>query len=55
MAGHREYDAVDTNELLRMLRSEIFAAQLKVVLDQKLGRETSPTVKKLAAMTMPSI
>lgn len=43
------------NELLRTLRREIYAAQLKVVLDKKLGRKTDPAVKKLAAMKMPPI
>lgn len=42
-----------TEELLRTLRGEIFAAQMKVILDQQLGRETSPIVKKLAALKLP--
>ncbi|TYC95857.1 hypothetical protein FQ377_14600 [Arthrobacter echini] len=42
-----------TNELLETLRGEIFAAEVKVILDQRLGRETSPTVKKLAAVKLP--
>ncbi len=42
-------------ELLKTLRREIFAAQMKVILDKEFGRETSPTVKKLAKMTMPPI
>lgn len=44
-----------TDELLRTLRREIFAAEMKVILDKELGRETSPTVKKLAGMRMPPI
>lgn len=55
MNGYREYNPVTTEKLLRTLRREIFAAQLKVVLDKKLGRVTSPAVKKLARMTMPPI
>lgn len=43
-----------TEQLLRTLRREIFAAQMKVALDKELGRKTSPTVKKLAGMKMPS-
>ncbi|MPY12100.1 hypothetical protein [Arthrobacter bussei] len=44
-----------TNELLRELDNEIFAAQMKVALDLQLGRETAPIVKRLAAMKMPPI
>lgn len=44
-----------TEQLLRTLRREIFAAEMKVALDKELGRETSSTVKKLAGMKMPPI
>lgn len=37
----------------RMLRREILAARLKVVLDEELGRRTSPAVKRLSAMSLP--
>lgn len=40
-------------ELLDVLEGEIFAAQMKVILDKELGRETSPTVKKLAELKLP--
>ncbi|WDF33723.1 hypothetical protein PTW37_01985 [Arthrobacter agilis] len=42
-----------TEELLKTLRREIFAAEMKVILDKELGRETSPTVKRLAALKLP--
>jgi hypothetical protein len=44
-----------TDELLKTLRREIFAAEMKVILDKELGRETSPTVRKLAEMKRPPI
>lgn len=44
-----------TNEVLRTLRGEIFAAEMKVILDKELGRETSPIVKKLALLKLPRI
>lgn len=40
-------------ELLKTLRREIFAAQMKVILDKELGRTTSPTVRKLAELKRP--
>lgn len=39
-------------ELLEALRGEIFAAEVKVILDKQLGRKTSPTVQKLAALKL---
>lgn len=42
------------DELLETLRGEIFAAEIKVALDKELGRETSPIVKKLAAVKLPA-
>ena len=35
------------------LTRDISAARLRVTLDQKLGRETPPAVKKLAALPYP--
>lgn len=49
----RPYDPANRTEVLDTLRREIQAAQLKVVLDQELGRSTSDAVKKLAAMQLP--
>ncbi|GAA1350923.1 hypothetical protein GCM10009636_10620 [Arthrobacter koreensis] len=40
-------------EMLRVLKREILAARLKVVLDEQLGRETSQTVYQLSEMKLP--
>ncbi|KQN88983.1 hypothetical protein [Arthrobacter sp. Leaf69] len=48
-------DPAKTNEVFATLRREILAARLKVTLDNQLGRESSPTVKYLAGMKLPSI
>lgn len=42
------------NQMFDRLRREILAARLKVTLDEQLKRETSPTVKALADMKLPS-
>lgn len=41
-------------QMFDRLRREILAARLKVTLDEQLKRETSPTVKALAGMKLPS-
>lgn len=41
--------------VLRKLRREILTARLKVTLDEKRQRKTSPTVKFLAEMQLPSV
>lgn len=46
-------DPTRTNQVFAMLRREILAARLKVTLDNQLGRETSPTVIRLAKMKLP--
>lgn len=40
-------------QLFVELRRNILAARLKVTLDEQLGRDTSDTVKRLAAMKLP--
>lgn len=42
------------HRMFERLRREILAARLKVTLDEQLKRETSPTVKALAGMKLPS-
>lgn len=54
MATARTYDPNNRAEVIKTLRQEIQAAQLKVVLDRELGRKTSEAVKKLATMDLPS-
>ncbi len=49
------FQRMSTDELLRTLRREILAAELKVVLDRRLRRDTAPAVKKLAGMMLPPI
>ncbi|WP_146069186.1 hypothetical protein [Arthrobacter sp. ZGTC412] len=39
--------------MFESLRREILTARLKVTLDEQLGRETSPTVKRLSMMALP--
>lgn len=51
----RNYDPTNRDEVASTLRKEIRAARLKVTLDKKLGRETSPHVKLLAGMTLPPL
>ncbi|MCG2621775.1 hypothetical protein LVY72_07565 [Arthrobacter sp. I2-34] len=55
VAVRRTYDPTDRDQVLSTLRSEILAAQLKETLDELLGRETSPAVKRLARMKLPRI
>lgn len=42
------------DQVLDTLRREIYAARLKIILDEQLGRETSPEVRRLAGMKAPS-
>ncbi|TJY67340.1 hypothetical protein E4J89_15775 [Arthrobacter sp. CAU 1506] len=51
----RNYDPTNREEVASVLRKEIRAARLKITLDKKLGRETSPHVKLLAGMTLPPL
>ncbi|MGW6174345.1 hypothetical protein ACWF5H_12685 [Arthrobacter sp. NPDC055138] len=55
MTYRRNYDPTNREEVASTLRKEIRAARLKVTLDKKLGRETSPQVKLLAGMTLPPL
>ncbi|WP_354191377.1 hypothetical protein [Arthrobacter sp. UYCu712] len=48
-------DPARKEQVFATLRREILAARLKVVLDEQLNRETSPTVKALAQMKLPPI
>lgn len=48
-------DPARTKQVFATLRREILAARLKVTLDNQLGRGTSPTVKRLSQMKLPSI
>lgn len=52
---HRTYDPKNREQVLRALRREILAAQLKVTLDEQLGRTTSRQVKELAEMKLPPL
>lgn len=49
------YDGKTKAEMFHILRREILAARLKVTLDKQLGRLTSDTVRRLAAMDLPPI
>lgn len=49
------YDPASKDEVFRRLRREIRTARLKVTLDEQRGRETSPTVLRLAGMKLPVI
>lgn len=56
LAGNTTRDnPAKTNQIFAMLSREILAARLKVTLDNQLGRETSPTVTRLAGMKLPPI
>lgn len=55
MTYRRSYDRNDRDQVAAALRKEIRAARLKITLDKKLGRETSPQVKLLAGMTLPPL
>lgn len=55
MMMERAYDPTDKAKVFRALRQEILAARLKVVLDEQLGRETSPVVLQLSRMKLPPI
>jgi aromatic ring-cleaving dioxygenase len=54
-AERRAYDPTNKEQVFATLRREILAARLKVTLDSQLGRETSPTVERLAGMKLPPI
>jgi hypothetical protein len=49
----RTYDPTNKEQVFATLRREILAAQLKVTLDEQLGRETSPTVIRLSKTKLP--
>jgi hypothetical protein len=48
-------DPATKDQIFATLRREIFAARLKVTLDDQLGRETSPTVIRLSKMKLPIV
>lgn len=52
----RDSSAAHQNgDTLRILRREILAARLKVVLDEQLNRESSALVRQLADMSLPAL
>jgi hypothetical protein len=51
----RPYDPTKEGRLFATLRREILAAQLKITLDEQMGRQASPKVKRLAKMKLPPI
>ena len=53
MTVQRKYDPTRKDQVFNTLRRETLAARLKITLDEKLGEQTSETVKKLASMTLP--
>jgi hypothetical protein len=53
VTDRQTYVPTKKDEIFRTLRREILAARLKVTLDEQLGRETSPTVMRLAGMKLP--
>jgi hypothetical protein len=55
MTYRRTYDPTNREQVASALRKEIRAARLKITLDRKLGRETSPQVKLLAGLTLPPL
>jgi len=60
MIGHhmtlrRTYDPANREQVASTLRKEIRAARLKITLDKKLGRETSPQGQLLAGLTLPPL
>jgi hypothetical protein len=48
-------DPPTKDQVFATLRREVLAARLKVTLDDQLGRDTSPTVRRLAGMKLPPI
>lgn len=55
MVHRRKYDPSNKKRVFESLCREILAARLKVTLDEQLGRETSPMVKRLSRMKLPPI
>lgn len=55
MTYRKTYDPADREQVASTLRKEIRAARLKITLDKKLGRETSPQVKLLASLSLPPL
>lgn len=51
----RKYDPTNRDQVLNALRQSILAAQLKVTLDEQLGRETSPKVLALSKRDLPPL
>lgn len=54
MSSSKPHDPAYRNWVLETLRREIHAARLKIILDDQLGRVTSPEVKQLAEIEPPS-
>ncbi|MGJ9426406.1 hypothetical protein ACHABX_11265 [Nesterenkonia halotolerans] len=48
-----QYTGLSKEQMFDTLRREILAARLKITLDERQGRPTSPEVRDLAAMDMP--
>lgn len=48
-----EMTPAGVNDFLERLRRDIAAAQLRVILDNRLGNTTPDAVKKLATMPVP--
>lgn len=53
--SRKTYDPTKRDQVRSILRREILAARLKVTLDQKLGRETSRSVKLLSELELPPL
>lgn len=55
MMTERPYDPTNRAQVVGELRREILAARLRVVLDERLGRETPPVLLQLSRMKLPPI
>lgn len=51
----RTYDPNNRDQVLSALRRQILAAQLKVTLDEQLGRDTSQKVIELSKRELPPL
>lgn len=55
MTNYRTYDPEIRREVSDELRSQILAVRLRVVLNERQNRETSPTVMRLPKLELPPI
>lgn len=55
MAGERSYDPTNKAEVFDTLRRQILAARLKLTLNKKQNLKSTPTVERLAQMSLPPI